>query len=113
MFLSESQNNCNKQEKSYGKDDTGLKQTASIENSTVEPKSQRALRSLAFQLLYAIDRSNYEISVFDLVDLYKEYYGLQIEKDCFSLEIVNGVIDNNLNLQILIKPFYTSVLQMI
>lgn len=105
MFLSESQDSCDKQKKSYETDDTGFSTTTSVEIKTVEPKSQRALRSLAFQLLYAIDRSNYEISVFDLVDLYKEYYGLQIADNCFSLEIVNGVIDNNLSLQTLIKPF--------
>ncbi len=70
----------------------------------LEPKGQRALRSLAFQLLYAIDRSDYEMSLSDLLELYNEFYGLTVSSECFSLEIVKGVIQTRKEIYEVLKP---------
>lgn len=56
------------------------------------PKSQRAFRSLAFQVLYAVDRADYECSSDEVLDLYEQYFDLEVDKTSIAVQIINGVL---------------------
>jgi N utilization substance protein B len=74
-----------------------LQQEKEEEEADLEVKiklsSRRDERHLAFYLLYAIDRSEYEMSLPDAVALFEEGFEFALPADSFPLMVVQGVID--------------------
>ncbi len=73
-----------------------------------KPTTQRALRSLAFHLVYAVDRSDYEISLDEIANIVRKDYGVRFEDDSFALKLAKGAIDNRESLDATIEPLLTS-----
>lgn len=65
---------------------------ARVARTHIVPKTQRDLRVLAFYLVYAVDRSDYTISLVDLVDLYAEEFDLFVEANSLAVELADGAI---------------------
>lgn len=55
--------------------------------------SRRDERHVAFYLLYAIDRADYEIPLYKAAALFEEAYEFTIEPESFPLQLVQGVMD--------------------
>jgi N utilization substance protein B len=70
----------------------------------VEPKGQRNHRSLAFQLLYAVDSLDYECDFEQLLTLYELHFTLKIARDSFAVQIVKGVVMTREELRARIEP---------
>ena len=70
----------------------------------VELKGQRNHRSLAFQLLYAVDSLDYECDFGQLLTLYEWHFTLKIARDAFAVHIVEGVIARRNGLRRRIEP---------
>jgi N utilization substance protein B len=69
-----------------------------------KPVSQRDLRSLAFHLVYAADRSDYTLSLDELFADFNEHYELQLTPHSFAYTLAQGAIDNRDSLDEEIKP---------
>ncbi len=67
----------------------------SIEQAVFAPTTQRAHRALALQMLYAIDRSNYAITLDDVTERFLNNYGIALQPNAFSLKLVAAVLKNN------------------
>ena len=70
--------------------------------------SRRDERVVALCLLYALDSSNYEISVKDLVSNISFWFDVVLEDNSYSISIVNGVIKEQDVLTELIIPLLKS-----
>jgi len=70
----------------------------------IAPKGQRSWRSFAFQLLYAIDRLDYDCNLEDMLILYEQFFSLEIDRSSFGVEIIEGVLLNRENLDETIQP---------
>ncbi len=57
--------------------------------------TQRAQRALALQLLYSVDRSNYEITAQEAIELFLKNYNLEVNPGDFAIEMVHGVVEKN------------------
>jgi len=68
------------------------------------PKGRRDHRSLAFQVLYAMDCLNYESSAQQHLSLYEEYFYLKVEQDSFAIQLVNSVAANQAALKEKLEP---------
>lgn len=69
------------------------------------PKSQRDHRSFAFQLLYALERMNFEFSLDELLNIYMLDYGINLDKAAFAYSLASGVLGQYANLVENIKKF--------
>jgi N utilization substance protein B len=59
----------------------------------IKMNSRRDERHLAFYLLYAIDRSDYELVLTKAVSDFEEVFECQIPRTSFAVMIVEGVVD--------------------
>lgn len=75
-----------------------------VVGSHLIPKSQRDLRVLAFYLVYAIDRSDYTISLADLVALYAEEFDLFVEANSLAVELADGAIVKRDEFDEIVRP---------
>lgn len=69
----------------------------SIDNETTfvsikNPRSQREHRALAFQLLYALDSSDYALSSDDLLFELTNIFKLNLPEECFVKKLVAGAV---------------------
>lgn len=71
----------------------------------LKANTQRAQRALALQLLYAIDRSNYELGAHEAINLFLENYNLEIGSDDFAVQMVYGVVAKNAIMEKIISEF--------
>ena len=81
-------------------------ETTELSPETTGPRvcSRRDLRSLAFQLLYAVDRLDYAVSVEEIAEQYQDYFEVAIPEDSYAIELARGAIDNRDELDERIKP---------
>ncbi len=59
----------------------------------IKLNSRRDERHLAFYLLYAIDRSDYELDLVDAVDDFEEAFECVIPRQSFPVQVVRGVVE--------------------
>ena len=64
------------------------------EQDTLRPITQRSQRSLAFHLLYAMDRHNYDQPLSFVLDDFREGYEVEFTDDCFAVTMVRGVLEH-------------------
>lgn len=73
-------------------------------NNQLIPKSRRDLRALAFHIVYAVDRSEYSVSVDEIVQNFRDGFNLVVEEDSFAIRMAKGAIDMRQELDGAIKP---------
>ncbi len=64
------------------------------EQNALKPVTQRSQRSLAFHLLYALDRTGYEQPLNFVLDDFREGYEVEFSDDCFAVIMVRGVLEH-------------------
>lgn len=82
-----------------------LSRQSSLKKLPLKANTQRAQRALALQLLYAIDRSNYELGAQEAIDLFLENYNVEIDSDAFAVDMVHGVVSKNEIMEEIIAKF--------
>ena len=65
-----------------------------VKKNGLTPRSQRDNRSLAFQILYAIDRCEYMLSPEEVVEGFVQSYGLKVDYDSFAFALLEGTLNN-------------------
>lgn len=70
-----------------------------------KPTSQRDLRSVAFHLVYAVDRSEYLFSLDETFSTFNEQYDLGLTPFSFAFTLAQGAIDGREQIDAQIKPF--------
>ncbi len=70
----------------------------------LQPYSRRDIRSLAFHLIYAIDRFDYESSLDSIIDNFRRGYDVEISDDSYAVEIAKGVVEQREELDKKIMP---------
>jgi N utilization substance protein B len=73
-------------------------------NKPLIPKSRRDLRALAFHIVYAADRSDYSVSVDEIVQSFRDGFNLVVEDDSFAIRMAKGTIEIRQELDDSIKP---------
>lgn len=72
--------------------------------SHLVPKTQRDLRTLAFYLVYAVDRADYAISLADIVTLYSEEFEVFVEANSLAVELAHGAITQRDEFDEIVRP---------
>lgn len=67
--------------------------------------SRRDERRLALYLLYALDRSDYTLSLKEVVKVFEKGFDIQISSASFAMTIVQGVIEKRAQLDEYLEPF--------
>ena len=67
--------------------------------------SRRDERYLAFYLLYAVDRSDYTISLTEGIDAFEKGFNVNVSEQSFSLVLAKGTLDERLVLDAFLIPF--------
>ena len=70
----------------------------------IKVSSRRDTRALAFQLLYAVDRSDYTCSLDQVIEKYKYGYDVDIESDSIAIKMAGGAIEMREELDAQINP---------
>ncbi|PCI74398.1 transcription antitermination factor NusB [Candidatus Dependentiae bacterium] len=70
-----------------------------------QPISQRELRSVAFHLVYAVDRSDYQLQFDEVFETLNDYYDLGLTTSSFAYTFAQGSINARDALDEQIKPF--------
>lgn len=70
-----------------------------------QPVSQRDLRSVAFHLVYAVDRSEYQLSLQTIFTDLNQHYDLGLTEHSFAYALARGAVDARDALDAQIKPF--------
>jgi N utilization substance protein B len=70
-----------------------------------QPISQRDLRSVAFHLVYAVDRSEYLFSLDEMFSTFNEQYDLGLTPFSFAYTLAAGAIEDREKIDEQIKPF--------
>ena len=65
-----------------------------LEQLFKKPDSQRAHRALALQMLYAIDRSDYQVNPQELTERLLKNYEISLASEDFAFKLVEGVLKN-------------------
>ena len=86
------------------KDDKESNQKVKALNEYAEHLSRRDIRSLAFHLLYAVDRSDYTTSVEEIVELFAKWYEIKIDADSYAILLTKGAVEQKDLLDAQIKP---------
>ncbi len=81
-------------------------ETIELSPETTELRTcpRRDIRSLAFHLLYAVDRLDYAISVEEIAAQFQDYFEVAIPEDSYAIELARGAIDNREELDKRIRP---------
>lgn len=74
------------------------------EQDGLKPISQRALRSLAFHILYSADRNNYDQPLSFILDDFREGFEVSFTDDSFAVTIVRGVLEHQQEIDAKILP---------
>lgn len=69
------------------------------------PRSRRDERFIAFNLVYAADRSDYTLSFEDLIENFKQGYGLELPEKSYALQLAQGTIQVREQLDEQLKPY--------
>jgi N utilization substance protein B len=72
---------------------------------TAQALSQRDSRALAFYLIYAMEQSDYELSLGAVVDNFRRGFELDIADDSFAVLLARGVVEEYKKLDTLIEPY--------
>lgn len=64
-----------------------------VEQKELRPTTQRSLRSLAFHILYALDRNDYSIPLSFVLEDFREGFDVKFTDDCFAVTITKGVLE--------------------
>lgn len=75
------------------------------EELRLRPGSRRDERQLALYLLYALDRADYSISLYEAARALENGFEIIIPDDSFALELTKGVLDNREELDLQLTPF--------
>jgi len=70
----------------------------------VSPKSRRDERFLAFHLVYAVDRFDYELSLTEIAQHFRSGFEVAFEDDAYAMQIAQGAINEHVELDKMIKP---------
>lgn len=84
-----------------------------VQQPAIEQEEQIALRAdtrrgeryLAFYLLYAIDRSDYQVSLDEVAQVFSQEYEVTLPEDKFYQELCDGAIEKRDELDTELKPF--------
>lgn len=87
----------------HGKEITQIEEGSQISLESVDcgkifvslkkPRNQRDQRILAFQIIYALDCSDYLVSIEEILSEFKRSFNLTLAENSFALQIANGVVD--------------------
>lgn len=64
------------------------------EQDTLKPVTQRSQRSLAFHILYAMDRSGYDQPLNNILEDFRAGFEVEFADDCFAVTMVRGVLEH-------------------
>jgi len=67
--------------------------------------SRRDERFLAFYLLYALDRSDYTMTLSEAIESFEEGFETKVPKNCFAIMLAHGAIDHRADLDAYLVPF--------
>ena len=67
-------------------------------------ETRRDERFIAFNLVYAVDRSDYTLSLEQVIENFQKGFNLVLPKDSFAIVLARGAIDQREELDALIKP---------
>ena len=67
--------------------------------------SRRDERFLAFYLLYALDRSDYSISLDEAIESFEAGFETTVPKGCFAISLAHGAIEHRTELDAYLVPF--------
>ncbi|MFH1644668.1 MAG: transcription antitermination factor NusB [bacterium] len=84
-------------------EESDLKEDKNLENFS-RPTSRRDFRSLAFHLIYAMDRFDYQISLEEIIQDFQSGFEVEIEPGSYAVQMAKGVIDSREELDQKIKP---------
>jgi transcription antitermination protein NusB len=68
------------------------------------PNSQRALRDLAFTLVYAYDRRGGDVPLEKLAEHFRGGFNVDFEDDCFAMRLAAGALERRDEFEVLLKP---------
>jgi len=63
------------------------------ESTLITPKTRRDMRTLAFYLVYAVDRSDYTTSLEQIIELFHEKYNVEVPEDSLAFHMAQGAIE--------------------
>ncbi|MBM3894632.1 transcription antitermination factor NusB [Candidatus Dependentiae bacterium] len=69
-------------------------ETNEITDSELTPRTQRAQRSFAFHILYAMDRNDYAVPLSFILDDFRTGFDVEFSDDCFAVSIAKGVLEH-------------------
>jgi N utilization substance protein B len=79
-------------------DNSEIENLISEETETTEteftPRTQRAQRSLAFHILYAVDRNDYTVPLSFILDDFRVGFEVDFSDDCFAVVMTKGVLEH-------------------
>jgi len=70
----------------------------------IDPTTRRQLRALAFHYLYALDRSDYQDPLDEVVERFLEGFGLKPKDHEFALRLARGVVENRGRYEAIVAP---------
>jgi len=70
----------------------------------IKTSSRRDIRFLAFNLLYAVDRFDYSVSLDQVIQNFQDGFDLEIPHDSYAIEMVIGAMEMRKELDEEIKP---------
>jgi transcription antitermination factor NusB len=68
------------------------------------PTAQRDLRALALNFVYAVDRTDYTLTLDEVVENIKLGFGVEVPHDSFAITLARGAINERNTLDAAIKP---------
>lgn len=74
------------------------------EQEALKPLSQRAQRSLAFHILYSMDRNNYDQPLSFVLDDFRAGFEVDFADDCFAVTMVRGILEHKQEIDAKILP---------
>lgn len=85
-------------------DPIAQKEESSQEHDALKPTSQRAQRSLAFHILYSVDRSGYDQPLSFVLDDFRSGFEIDFADDCFAVTMVRGILEHQQEIDAKILP---------
>lgn len=70
----------------------------------IRPESRRDMRALAFHFIYAMDRSDYQVSLEDIIQNFRNGFNVEIDDDSLAVRMAQGAIEQHEELDELVKP---------
>lgn len=70
----------------------------------LKPATQRAFRSLALHILYAIDRRENDQPLSEVLQDFRDGFGVEFHDDSFTVQMIRGVLEHSERIDEKIKP---------